>query len=126
MMNHVSRRDLLKTGALAAAALPFAELFGLEASATAQTAAADPWRGLKIGVATYTFREWPLEETIKGLQRAGMKYISIKNVKNHIDLSHTPEERQSARKDVSATQAWFRWSVGNVGMKNDEAKCAAP
>ena len=121
MMNHVSRRDLLKTGALAAAALPFAELFGLEASATAQTAAADPWRGLKIGVATYTFREWPLEETIKGLQRAGMKYISIKNVKNHIDLSHTPEERK-ARAKMFRDAGMVPLSVGNVGMKNDEAE----
>ncbi|MGH9801489.1 MAG: twin-arginine translocation signal domain-containing protein, partial [Blastocatellia bacterium] len=84
-MNNFSRRDLLKTGALTAAALPFANLTGLAAAAEEQ----DRWHGLKIGVATYTFREWPIEETIKGLQRAGMKYISIKNVKNHIDLSHT-------------------------------------
>ncbi|MBP6822664.1 MAG: TIM barrel protein [Acidobacteria bacterium] len=116
-MNNFSRRDWLKLSALSAAALPFA---GLPEFAAAQTAATDPWRGLKIGVATYTFREWPIEETIKGLQRAGVKYISIKNVKNHIDLSHTPEERK-ARAKMFRDAGMIPLSVGNVGMKNDEA-----
>lgn len=117
MMNHFSRRDLLKMSTLAAAALPFAELPGF---AVSQTAAADPWHGLKIGVATYTFREWPIEETIKGLQRAGVKYISIKNVKNHIDLSHTPEERK-ARAKMFRDAGMVPLSVGNVSMRTGEA-----
>lgn len=117
-MNTFSRRDLLKTSALAAAALPFARLEGLSAAAAAEEK--DRWRGLKIGVATYTFREWPIEETIKGLQRAGMKYISIKNVKNHVDLSHTPEERKQ-RTEMFRAAGMVPLSVGNVGMKNDEA-----
>ena len=117
MMNHFSRRDLLKMSTLAAAALPFAELPGF---AVSQTAAADPWHGLKIGVATYTFREWPIEETIKGLQRAGVKYISIKNVKNHIDISHTPEERK-ARAKMFRDAGMVPLSVGNVSMRTGEA-----
>ena len=95
-MHTFSRRDLLKMSALAAAALPFAELPGFS---TPQTAAGtDPWKGLKIGVATYTVRELPIEEAIKGIQRVGLKYVSIKNVKNHVDLSHTPEERKARAK----------------------------
>ncbi|HQR33546.1 MAG TPA: sugar phosphate isomerase/epimerase [Blastocatellia bacterium] len=117
MMNHFSRRDLFKMSAMAAAALPFAELPGF---AVSQTAAADPWHGLKIGVATYTFREWPIEETIKGLQRAGVKYISIKNVKNHIDISHTPEERK-ARAKMFRDAGMVPLSVGNVSMRSGEA-----
>jgi inosose dehydratase len=117
-MNTFSRRDLLKASALTAAALPFAHLEGLSATGTAEEK--DRWHGLKIGVATYTFREWPIEETIKGLQRAGMKYISIKNVKNHVDLSHTPEERKQ-RTEMFRAAGMVPLSVGNVGMKNDEA-----
>jgi sugar phosphate isomerase/epimerase len=116
-MTTFSRRDLLRTGALAAAALPFRELLTL---AGAQTAASDPWRGLKIGVATYTVRELPIEEAIKGIQRVGLKYVSIKNVKNHIDLSHTPEERKQ-RLELFKAAGLVPMSVGNVGMKNDEA-----
>lgn len=116
-MNTFSRRDLLKASALTAAALPFAKAEGLPVFPVAEE---DRWRGLKIGVATYTFREWPIEETIKGLQRAGMKYISIKNVKNHIDLTHTPEERKQ-RAQMFRAAGMIPLSVGNVGMKNDEA-----
>jgi inosose dehydratase len=116
-MNTFSRRDLLKASALTAAALPFAKAEGLTVFSAAEE---DRWRGLKIGVATYTFREWPIEETLKGLQRAGMKYISIKNVKNHIDLSHTTEERKQ-RAQMFRDAGMIPLSVGNVSMKNDEA-----
>jgi inosose dehydratase len=116
-MNTFSRRDLLKASALTAVALPFAKAEGLPIFSAAEE---DRWRGLKIGVATYTFREWPIEETIKGLQRAGMKYISIKNVKNHIDLSHTTEERKQ-RAQMFRDAGMIPLSVGNVSMKNDEA-----
>jgi inosose dehydratase len=116
-MNTVSRRELLKTGALAAAALPFRELISLAAT---QTANPDPWRGLKVGVATYTVRELPIEEAIKGIQRVGLKYVSIKNVKTHVDLSHTTEERKQRAK-MFRDAGLIPLSVGNVGMKNDEA-----
>ena len=54
----------------------------------------EPAAGLKVGVATYTLRDLPIEEAIKGVKRVGLKYVSIKNVKNHIDLSHTTEQRK--------------------------------
>ena len=116
-MTTISRRDLLKTGAFTAASIPSINLASFAAPTPEE---ADPWLGLKIGVATYTFRELPIEEAIKGVQRVGLKYVSIKNVKNHIDLSHTVEERKQRAqlfKDAGITVL----SVGNVGMKNDEA-----
>jgi sugar phosphate isomerase/epimerase len=116
-MTFISRRDLLKTGALAAAAIPNVNLAALAAPMPEE---ADPWLGLKIGVATYTLRDLPIEEAIKGVQRVGLKYISIKNVKNHIDLSHTTEERKQ-RAQMFRDAGLVPLSVGNVGMKNDEA-----
>lgn len=116
-MTSLSRRDLLKTGALAAAVIPSINLPSLAALTFEE---ADPWRGLKIGVATYTVRELPIEEAIKAVKRVGLKYISIKNVKNHIDLSHTPEERKQ-RALMFRDAGIVPLSVGNVGMKNDEA-----
>jgi sugar phosphate isomerase/epimerase len=114
----ISRRNLIKTGAMAAAAIPtinFASLVAREPQGVA-----DPWRGLKIGVATYTVRELPIEEAIKAVNRVGLKYVSIKNVKNHIDLSHTTEERKQ-RAQMFRDAGLVPLSVGNVGMKNDEA-----
>lgn len=116
-MTSISRRDLLKTGALAAAAIPSVS-FGAPAAPT--TEEVDPWLGLKIGVATYTVRELPIDEAIKAVRRVGLKYISIKNVKNHIDLTHTTEERKQ-RAQMFRDAGLVPLSVGNVGMKNDEA-----
>lgn len=116
-MTAISRRDLLKTGALAAATIPSVNLASLGAPTPGE---ADPWLGLKIGVATYTVRELPIEEAINAIKRVGLKYVSIKNVKNHIDLSHTPEERKQ-RAQMFRDAGLVTLSVGNVGMKNDEA-----
>src|SRR5215470_9195513 len=116
-MPSISRRDLLKTGALVAAAIPSVN-FGAPAALT--TEEADPWLGLKIGVATYTVRDLPIEEAIKVLQRVGLKYISIKNVKNHIDISHTTEERKR-RAQMFRDAGLIPLSVGNVSMRTGEA-----
>lgn len=115
-MTNISRRDLLKTGALAAV-IPSINFPSFAATSTEE---ADPWRGLKIGVATYTFRELPIEEAIKGVKRVGLKYVSIKNVKNHIDLSHTPEERKQ-RAQMFRDAGLVPMSVGNVAMRTGEA-----
>jgi sugar phosphate isomerase/epimerase len=115
-MTTISRRDLLKTGAFAAV-IPSINLASLAAPTTEE---ADPWLGLKIGVATYTLRELPIEEAIKGVKRVGLKYVSIKNVRNHIDLTHTPEERKQ-RAQMFRDAGLVPLSVGNVGMQNDEA-----
>ena len=116
-MNTISRRNLIKSGALSAAIWPLA---GIEVMGADETVNSDPWRGLKIGVATYTFREFPIEKMIKGVLRVGLKYVSVKNVRNHIDLTHTPKERKQ-RVQMLKDAGIIPLSVGNVGMKNDEA-----
>jgi inosose dehydratase len=111
----ISRRDLLKTGALTVASIPSITLAPIAAIQKA-----DPWLGLRVGVATYSLRELPIEAAIQAVKQVGLKYVSIKNVKNHIDLSHTVEERKKRAqlfKDAGITAL----SVGNVSMKNDEA-----
>jgi inosose dehydratase len=119
-VNSISRRQLIKAGALAAAvpALPF---FAVSAAKAAAAEDADPWHGLKVGVATYSLRELPVEEAIKGVKRVGLKYVSIKNVKNHIDLSHTPEERKQ-RAQMFRDAGLTPLSVGNVSMRSGEAE----
>lgn len=117
---NTSRREWLRAGALAGAAIPFLNSELVKTTAAAETGG-DPWRGLKVGVATYTFREFPLEETIKGIKRVGLKYISVKNVKNHIDLSHSPEERKQ-RAQMLRDAGLMLLSVGNVSLRGSEAE----
>ena len=112
----VSRRDLFKCGAATAAALPF--ISGLEPeSGPAIAAEKEPFKGLKIGVATYTFRKFPLEATIKGVQRVGLHYVSIKDF--HMPRNTTAEQRKETVqkfKDAGITPL----SCGNITMDNTE------
>lgn len=115
-MTTISRRQLIQASALAAVAPAFTSLSRV-VSAAADT---DPWLGLKVGVATYTLRELPIDKAIQGVTRVGLKYVSIKNVKNHIDVSHSSEERKLRAKmfrDAGITPL----SVGNVSMRTGEA-----
>jgi inosose dehydratase len=113
----ISRRQLIKASALASVlpALPFTSF-----AAPATAVESDPWHGLKVGVATYSLRDLPIEEAIKGVKRVGLKYVSIKNVKNHIDLSHTTEQRKE-RAQMFREAGLVPLSVGNVSMRTGEA-----
>ncbi len=118
-MTRISRRQLIKVSALASVipAVPWAPL---ACAQTTSAGAADAWRGLKVGVATYTLRDLPIEDAIKAVKRVGLKYVSIKNVKNHIDLSHTSEQRKE-RAQMFRDAGLIPLSVGNVSMRSGEA-----
>ncbi len=118
-MHSISRRRLIQVGTIASMipAIP-SRLFASSPSTT--TDAADPWLGLKVGVATYSLRDLPIEEAIKAVKRVGLSYVSIKNVKNHIDLSHTTEERKERAK-MFRDAGLIPLSVGNVSMRTGEA-----
>lgn len=115
-MSTLSRRCLIKSGALAAI-LP--ALSPPSFSAWTSPQEPDPWLGLKVGVATYSLRALPIEEAILGVKRVGLKYVSIKNVKNHIDLSHSPDERKK-RAQMFRDAGITPMSVGNISMQKGE------
>jgi sugar phosphate isomerase/epimerase len=123
MMNpfsNLSRREALRVGALvplAAAGLLTTD----SASAAAPPKAVsheDPWRGLKIGVASYTLRQMPLEAAIKAMNRTGLKYVSVKD-------SHLPRKTTAAERQVVAQKfkeaGLTALSCGNIGMTADPA-----
>jgi sugar phosphate isomerase/epimerase len=117
----LSRRRLLGAGAAAAAAPALAPLLAA-LQAQAADAPADSWRGLKLGVASYTLRKLPLDACITAIKRSGLKYVSIKDF--HLPLASSPEERK-------AVTAKFReagitpLSCGVITTKNDEANVRA-
>ncbi len=119
-MTTLHRRHLLKSATLVSL-LPALSHSVYAAFPNRPAASDDPWLGLNVGVATYTLRELPIEEAIKGVQRVGLKYVSIKNVKNHIDLSHTSEERRQ-RVQMFRDAGLTPMSVGNVTMRGSEAE----
>src|SRR5438552_11336408 len=95
----LNRRRFLQTGmlgstALASAAFPNALL------AAASRPDRDPWRGLKMGMTSYTLRKFSLDQAIAMTKEAGVKYISLKDV--HLPLKSSRAERQEARKKIEA------------------------
>src|SRR5687768_7347647 len=109
----VTRRQAIKATALAAAGLPLAS--GRHAEAAA---AADGWRGLKAGVASYTLRKLPLDAAITAIRRVGLSYVSIKDF--HLPLNSTAEERKAVAAKFKAAGI-IPLSCGNITMQNDEA-----
>jgi len=115
-----SRRRFVQLGASAAAIAPLAGLSSLAVAAPGdgQTGHDDPWKGLKVGIASYSLSKLPLDEAIKTIQRVGVKYVSIKD--SHLSLKSTAEERKNViRKfhDAGITAL----SCGVVTTTDDEA-----
>jgi sugar phosphate isomerase/epimerase len=120
--NRWSRRGVLLGGMAGAVGM----IAGLPAVAEEITFRKEetPFKGLKVGVATYTLGQQckTPEEAIKAIQRVGVQYCSIKDF--HLPFKTTTEERK-------ATVAKFKaagitpLSVGNITLKNDEAQVRA-
>ncbi len=119
-MTYFSRRKLLQAGGLAVAA-PLLAKPSFGATPFPAESSADPWRGLKVGVASYTLRNLPIEQAIAGVKQVDLKYVSIKNVKNHIDLTHSSDERKR-RAQMFRDAGITPLSVGNVPMRDGESE----
>jgi sugar phosphate isomerase/epimerase len=117
----LSRRDFARLGLSAAALAPL-----IGHSSTAQAAApdsgsrnADPWLGLKVGIASYTFSRFPLDETIRDIRKVGVRYVSIKEA--HLPLKSTAEQRKEVTRkfrDAGLTPL----SCGNIRITDDESE----
>jgi sugar phosphate isomerase/epimerase len=64
------------------------------------SAKTDPLRGLKLSVATYTFKQRKVEPTIEGIRRVGISYCSIKDF--HLPLKSTAAERKEVAEKFRA------------------------
>jgi inosose dehydratase len=97
----LSRRGFVRLGASAAMLSP---LVGLAGPALAQAPAAgsgrDPWLGLKMGIATYTFSRLPMEAAIQGVRRVGLHHASIKD--SHLPLKSGAAQRQEVARKFQA------------------------
>ena len=115
---HRSRRDFVRLGA---SALAISTLSG--SSTRAELAptledARDPWLGLKLGIATYSFSKLKTDAAIEGIRRVDLHFCSIKDA--HLSLKSTLDERKEVAKkfrDAGITPL----SCGNISPGNDES-----
>ncbi len=92
-----SRRNLLKLAGLAAAvgSRPFASAFALDEPGPAAAARAP----FDLGMASYTFRSFSLDQAIEMTKRLGLKKITLKDM--HLPLN-------SSEADIKAALAKIR------------------
>jgi sugar phosphate isomerase/epimerase len=111
-MANLNRRNFL-AGAGAAA------LAGLPRAAQAVTTAEHHWGDVKLGVATYSLREFSRTEAIAILKALGVHYVNVKSM--HMPYESSVEELKAARAEFEAAGLKII-AGGNVSLqKNDDA-----
>jgi sugar phosphate isomerase/epimerase len=115
---HPSRRRILQL-ALGSAALPF--LPSTPAGASAATIdVARQARGLKLGVASYSLRKFPLDRMLAACKEIGVRYVNVKDV--HLPRTDPPETTRALRKQIEAAGVTIMGGGTITWKTNNEAE----
>jgi len=112
----LNRRRFLQSGLLGSTALAAAN-FAIDSNAALTKTPADPFHRLKMGLTSYTWLKFPLDQAIAMTKQVGVKYISLKDV--HLPLKSTPEQRHEVHKKVEDAGLTLMGG-GVIYFKNDE------
>jgi sugar phosphate isomerase/epimerase len=82
----LSRRQFLQAGAAASLGLPGTRLLAKAATSLK----ADPFGGFTLGVQSYSFRKFTVEQALKRIQDLGLHYVEL--FRDHAPLKSTPEQ----------------------------------
>jgi sugar phosphate isomerase/epimerase len=112
MTTGASRRRFIGTAA-AAAAWP---LIGRAAGG----ASAAPARGtLKLGIASYSFREFSLDQALEWTKQLGVRYMTFKDV--HVPRTDPPDKTRALRAKIEAAGITIMGG-GTITVPNDPAQ----
>jgi sugar phosphate isomerase/epimerase len=75
----------------------------------------EPW-GIKLGMASYTYRNFERVKVIEYLKEDRTPWISVKDVDKQLSLKSTPEELRQIRQEFDAAGLKVM-SIGNIDMK---------
>jgi inosose dehydratase len=117
-----TRREILKSAALGAVALPLVGTALRAAAAPAEAAAKEGReRGLRLGVATYSTRDLSLDDTIATLKT--LRIVNAGVFRAHCNWeTATPDECRAVAAKFKAAGIAITGS-GVVNLGTDEAKC---
>jgi len=99
-MSKTNRRDFLKRAGRGAAAAALAPGAAVSLVHGVKPRRARAGEGLRLGMASYTFREFGLEETLSMTKRLGLPRIAFKSF--HLPLESTPEQIRDVASRVKA------------------------
>src|SRR5438876_5297547 len=109
-----SRRDFVRSGALAAAALAASkDVF----AAAAGQPAADEGSAIQLGVASYTFRNFNRAQMIGFLKQLNVLALNAKDVKDHLPME--PQAEAAALADYAAAGVNLH-AAGTIYFPKDE------
>lgn len=110
----MNRRQFLSAGALAVAAAGTGALsFPNEASA------ADPYRGFKLGIQSYTLRDFKVKEALETSSKLGLKYWE--SFPGHIPISSVPKMIAEQKALLAASDVKLV-AFGVVAFDENESK----
>ena len=110
-----SRRQFLKAAGFGAAA-SLAGATGCLSEARGAVAAQKTEPQFELGLASYTFRKFSLDDTLAMTKRLGLKYIAFKS--HHLPLESTPEQINEAVRKVEDAGLEL-YGGGVIYMKNE-------
>ncbi len=111
-MKNLNRKEFLKAAGLAGAGLLVAP--HMNASAAATKAVKFPFQ---LGLASYTFREFSLDQTIAYTKRLGISKLALKSM--HLPLDASVDEIKAAAKKVSDAGLEL-YGAGVIYMKTEQ------
>ena len=117
MKMDLNRRNFLRTGALAAATMATTRAVPASAAVSAAVGAAEP--PIKLGLASYTFRNFTRAQLIGFMKQLQLTDLNAKDAKDHLPMDPTLEA--AALADYAAAGIQLH-AMGTVSFnKNDEA-----
>jgi sugar phosphate isomerase/epimerase len=115
MTTNRSRRRFFGTAAAAAAWTSLGRVPGAESA----TPAAGGGGRLKLGLASYSMREFPLDQALAWAKLMDVKYMTFKDV--HIPRTDPPEATRALRAKIEAAGITIMGG-GTITIKNDPAQ----
>jgi sugar phosphate isomerase/epimerase len=114
-MSSLSRRDFVRTGALAAAAYaaPHALAFGVNQPSGIEAPA------IRLGLASYTFRNFTRAQLIGFMKQLNVFALNAKDVKDHLPMD--PQQEQAALADYAAASVKLHAAGAIYFPKDDDA-----
>jgi sugar phosphate isomerase/epimerase len=114
-MNHErSRRNFLRSGALAATAISCS---GAISAAAQNYAMEGQTTGIKLGLASYTFRNFTRAQLITYMKQLNLTALNAKDVKDHLPMD--PTQEATALADYTAAGIQLH-AVGAIYFPKDE------
>src|SRR5437867_7776404 len=115
MSAELSRRSFVGTAAAAAAWT----VFGRSASVETEAAAPPATGALKLGVASYSMREFTLDQALEMAKTLGVKYMTFKDV--HVPRTDPAETTRALRTKIEAAGITIMGG-GTITIPNDPAQ----